>query len=117
MQLAADAVRYSDEGSRILFGVDQVLGPDGPEIHVSMQDEGVGIAPEDQQRIFERFTRVEGARGSGSGLGLPIVLAIAEGHGGVVRLLSRPGRGSTFTLVIPQDRRASPTRTGHGRGA
>ncbi|MGO3506800.1 sensor histidine kinase [Brachybacterium tyrofermentans] len=108
VQLAANAVRYSDEGSRILFGVDQVLGPDGPEIHVSMQDEGVGIAPEDQQRIFERFTRVEGARGSGSGLGLPIVLAIAEGHGGVVRLLSRPGRGSTFTLVIPQDAEPRP---------
>ncbi|MGO1284469.1 MAG: sensor histidine kinase [Brachybacterium sp.] len=102
VQLAANAVRYSGEGSRVLFGVDQVLGPDGPEIHVSMQDEGVGIAPDDQLRIFERFTRVEGARGSGSGLGLPIVLAIAEGHGGVVRLLSRPGRGSTFTLVIPQ---------------
>lgn len=102
VQLAANAVRYSDEGSRVQFGVDQVLGPDGPEIHVSMQDQGVGIAPEDQRRIFERFTRAEGARGSGSGLGLPIVLAIAEGHGGVVRLLSEPGRGSTFTLVIPQ---------------
>lgn len=102
VQLAANAVRYSEEGSRIWFGVDQVLGPDGPEIRVSVRDEGVGIAEEDQRRIFERFIRAEGARGSGSGLGLPIVLAIAEGHGGTVRLLSAPGRGSTFTLVLPQ---------------
>jgi two-component system, OmpR family, sensor kinase len=102
VQLAANAVRYSDEGSRIRFGVDRVLGAEGPEIHVTVQDEGIGIGPEDQRRIFERFTRVDGARGSGSGLGLPIVLAIAEGHGGVVRLLSRPGRGSTFTIVFPQ---------------
>ena len=101
VQLAANAARYSEEGSRIWFGVDQVLGPDGPEIHVSVRDEGVGIAEEDQRRVFERFTRAEGARGSGSGLGLPIVLAIAEGHGGTVRLLSSPGRGSTFTLVLP----------------
>lgn len=102
VQLAANAVRYSDEGSRIRFGVDRVLGVEGPEIHVSMQDEGVGIDVEDQRRIFQRFTRVDGARGSGSGLGLPIVLAIAEGHGGAVRLLSAPGRGSTFTVVFPQ---------------
>ena len=102
VQLAANAVRYSEEGSRIRFGVDRVLGPEGPEIHVSVQDEGIGIEPEDQRRIFERFTRVDGSRGSGTGLGLPIVLAIAEGHDGVVRLLSQPGRGSTFTIVFPQ---------------
>ncbi|ATG56673.1 two-component sensor histidine kinase [Brachybacterium ginsengisoli] len=102
VQLAANAVRYSDEGSRIRFGVDRVLGERGPEIHVTVQDEGIGIDREDQRRIFERFTRVDGSRGGGSGLGLPIVLAIAEGHGGVVRLLSSPGRGSTFTIVFPQ---------------
>ncbi|WP_299304365.1 cell wall metabolism sensor histidine kinase WalK [uncultured Brachybacterium sp.] len=102
VQLAANAVRYSDEGSRIRFGVDRVLGPEGPEIHVSVQDEGIGIGTEDQRRIFERFARVDGSRGSGTGLGLPIVLAIAEGHGGVVRLLSKPGKGSTFTIVFPQ---------------
>lgn len=102
VQLAANAVKYSEDGSRIRFAVDQVLGAEGPEIHVSITDEGRGIAPEDQQRIFERFARVEGNRESGSGLGLPIVLAIAEGHGGAVRLLSTPGRGSTFTIVFPQ---------------
>src|SRR5699024_4651537 len=102
IQLAANAVRYSEPGTPIRFGVDQVAGPDGPEIHIRVQDEGVGIAPEDQRRIFERFSRIDPGRESGSGLGLPIVSAIAEGHGGVVRLASQPGHGSTFTLVIPQ---------------
>ena len=109
VQLAANAVRYSEEGSRIRFGVDRVLGPEGPEIHVTVQDEGIGIGSADQRRIFERFTRVDGSRGSGSGLGLPIVLAIAEGHDGVVRLLSKPGRGSTFTIVFPQFADRTPT--------
>ena len=111
VQLAANAVRYSEEGSRIRFGVDRLLGPEGPEIHVSVQDEGIGIEPEDQRRIFERFTRVDGSRGSGTGLGLPIVLAIAEGHDGVVRLLSQPGRGSTFTIVFPQFAAGDRTET------
>ncbi|AXK46894.1 sensor histidine kinase [Brachybacterium saurashtrense] len=102
VQLAANAARYSDEGSHIRLAVDRVLGADGPEIHVSVQDEGIGIAPEDQHRIFERFARLDESRGTGSGLGLPIVRAIAEGHGGTVRLDSAPGRGSTFTIVIPQ---------------
>ena len=114
VQLAANAVRYSDDGSRIWFGVDQVLGPEGPEIHVSVRDEGVGIAEEDQQRVFERFTRAEGARGAGSGLGLPIVQAIAEGHAGAVRLLSRLGRGSTFTIVFPQFSAEAPRAVGEG---
>src|SRR5690606_24229403 len=97
VQLAANAVRYSEEGSRITVRIEQVPSPEGPEIHLAVRDEGVGIAEEDQRRVFERFTRVEGAPSGGSGLGLPIVLAIAEGHGGTVRLHSVPGRGSTFT--------------------
>src|SRR5690625_4404913 len=78
IQPAANAVRYSEPGTRIRFGVDQVAGPAGPEIHIRVQDEGVGLAPEDQLRIFERFSRVDPGRESGSGLGLPVVLAIAE---------------------------------------
>ncbi|MBB5832708.1 sensor histidine kinase [Brachybacterium aquaticum] len=108
VQLAANAARYSDEGTRVWFAVDRVLGPDGPEIHVSVRDEGIGIALEDQRRIFERFARIDASRGSGSGLGLPIVRAIAEGHGGVVRLFSEPGHGSTFTVVFPQHRPHAP---------
>ncbi|MCT1653576.1 sensor histidine kinase [Brachybacterium muris] len=102
VQLAANAVRYSEEGTRVVFSVARVLGAQGHEMHVSMRDQGVGIAPEDQLRIFERFARVDHSRENGSGLGLPIVLAIAEGHGGTVRLASKPGYGSTFSIVFPQ---------------
>ncbi|WP_157773301.1 sensor histidine kinase [Brachybacterium vulturis] len=124
VQLAANAVRYSEEGSRIRFAVDRVPGPEGAEIHVSVQDEGIGIGEEDQRHIFERFTRVDGSRGSGTGLGLPIVLSIAEGHGGRMQLQSAPGRGSTFRIVFPQftaapaaDREhpTSPDAAGSGR--
>lgn len=101
VQLAANAERYSAEGTRIALSVDTSRGPDGPEIHVSVSDEGVGIAPEDQERIFERFARADADR-RGSGLGLAIVRAIAEGHGGHVRLRSALGEGSTFTLILPQ---------------
>ncbi len=112
VQLAANAVRYSDEGSTIRLAVDRVIGREGPEIHVSVQDEGIGIPPEDQHRIFERFTRAPSAQGrGGTGLGLPIVLAIAEGHGGVVRLLSDVGKGSTFTIVFPQYQEAGSSPT------
>ena len=71
------------------------------EIH----DTGIGIAPADQQRLFEKFYRAAAHRGMnserGSGLGLAIVRSIAERHGGRVWLRSQLGRGSTFFLAIP----------------
>ena len=75
---------------------------DGEMVHISVQDNGIGIAPEDQAGIFERFTR--GPRTShtpGRGLGLAIVTRIAEAHGGTVSVDSTPGVGSTFTLDLP----------------
>lgn len=108
VQLAANAVRYSPAGSPIRFGVTRETGPRGPEIHLSVQDQGPGIAPEDHERIFERFVRGEYGPVTGSGLGLPIVRAIAEGHGGSVRLRSAPGAGSTFTVVVPQHAHRPP---------
>ena len=69
-----------------------------------VRDHGPGVAAEDAERIFERFGRAAAAAGrneEGSGLGLAIVAAIAEAHGGRVRLDSRTGHGATFTLVFP----------------
>src|SRR5699024_6905698 len=73
-----------------------------PEIHVSVQDEGVSIATEDQRRIYKRFTLDEGDRESGTGLSLSIAASIAEGHGGAVRLCSVAVGGSSLTIVVPQ---------------
>jgi signal transduction histidine kinase len=79
------------------------VGPSGSFAGVSVRDRGPGIPPEDRSRIFERFERGESsARVGGFGLGLWIVRAIAEGHGGTVRLESELGEGSTFTILLPR---------------
>ena len=71
----------------------------------SVTDRGIGIAPEDQQRVFERFFRVDKARSratGGTGLGLAIVKHVAANHGGAITVWSRLGVGSTFTLELPE---------------
>jgi two-component system, OmpR family, sensor histidine kinase SenX3 len=73
-------------------------------VEVSVTDRGIGIAPEHQVRVFERFFRVDPARSrltGGTGLGLAIVKHVLANHGGEVRLWSRPGTGSTFTMRLP----------------
>lgn len=113
VQLAANAVKFSEPADVIAVGAawsaapDDVLAVTGASsrrfLELWVRDTGIGIAPADQKRIFERFGRAETGRTvEGSGLGLAIVTAIAEGHGGAVRLRSQPGRGSTFTLWLPE---------------
>jgi two-component system, OmpR family, sensor kinase len=72
-----------------------------------VRDGGPGVAPDDQERIFERFARASASRrrSDGAGLGLAIVRAIAEAHGGRTALSSRLGAGATFTIVIPLEGR------------
>ena len=73
-------------------------------VRIAVVDQGIGIAKEAQERVFERFYRVDKARSratGGTGLGLSIVKHVAADHGGTVELWSTPGRGSTFTLVLP----------------
>ena len=73
-------------------------------VEISVTDRGIGIAQEHQQRVFERFFRVDPARSratGGTGLGLAIVKHVLANHGGEVRLWSRPGTGSTFTMRLP----------------
>jgi two-component system, OmpR family, sensor kinase len=74
-------------------------------VRLWVRDSGYGIAVSDQARIFERFTRGRDAhrRYRGGGLGLAIVRAVAEAHGGYVELESRLGEGSTFTIAVPGD--------------
>ena len=83
---------------------DLSLALDGDVAEVKVSDNGIGIRPEDQDRIFERFFRVDYGRSresGGTGLGLSIVRHIAVSHGGDIRVWSRPGQGSTFTLRLP----------------
>ena len=98
LQLAANAVQHTGDGDRISFGSAAASG----RVRLWVSDTGVGIAQEDQERIFERFARGSVPRRSdGAGLGLTIVRTITKAHGGVVRLDSTPGRGATFTLELP----------------
>lgn len=99
--LIANAIAYSPKGSSVGVGVKLVDGV----IEIAVTDRGVGIAEADQDRVFERFYRADQARSrrtGGSGLGLSIVKHAVQRHGGEVKLWSRPGRGSTFTIRLPQ---------------
>jgi PAS domain S-box-containing protein len=70
---------------------------------VSVTDRGIGIAPEDTERIFERFEQAGSARSYGGlGLGLYITRRVVEAHGGTIRVTSQPGAGSTFTVTLPR---------------
>ncbi|MCU1577569.1 MAG: sensor histidine kinase [Leifsonia sp.] len=102
LQLAENAVKYSAAGLPIAIGSDLSPARTGDMLQIWVQDGGPGIPLEDQARIFERFGRLESSRrADGSGLGLSIVTAIAQAHGGDVDLVSTPETGSTFTIRIP----------------
>ena len=75
----------------------------GTQVCLSVTDSGSGIAPDEQNRVFERFYRTSSAEGqSGSGLGLSIAQRIVRVHNGHILLDSEPGRGSTFTVILPR---------------
>lgn len=98
--LVDNAVKYTPEGGRVTL----VAHVDGDEMKIEVKDTGLGISPEHQKRLFERFQRVrrpEHTRVKGSGLGLYIVRRVAETHGGRVWVESEVGEGSTFGLAIP----------------
>ncbi|MGF0118073.1 sensor histidine kinase [Promicromonospora sp. Marseille-Q5078] len=98
--LLDNAVAYSAENTRVGVGVRERNGL----VEIDVVDQGVGIAADEQDRVFERFYRVDPARSrdtGGTGLGLSIVKHVAADHGGDVQMWSEPGKGSTFTLRIP----------------
>ncbi|BBY34130.1 two-component sensor histidine kinase [Mycolicibacter minnesotensis] len=98
--LVSNAIAYSPHGSPVSISRRRREG----SIEIAVTDRGIGIAPKDQQRVFERFFRSDKARSratGGTGLGLAIVKHVAANHNGTITLWSQPGTGSTFTLAIP----------------
>jgi len=100
LNLTDNAIKYTPAGGEVTL----TLHRDDGWVAVSVEDTGVGIAAEDLPHIFERFYRADRSRTrpGGSGLGLSIAHWIAQAHGGELTVASEPGRGSTFTLHLPQ---------------
>ena len=99
--LITNAINYSPQGQPV--SVTQKVVRDSVVL-IRVTDRGIGIGAEDQKRIFERFFRVDKARSrqtGGTGLGLAIVKHVVANHGGNIKLWSRPGTGSTFTIELP----------------
>jgi two-component system, NtrC family, sensor kinase len=99
LNLLSNAIKFTPEGGRIEVGA---VPRDG-FVEVSVSDTGVGIAPEDQERVFEEFRQVGTAdkNAEGTGLGLTLCRKFVEGHGGRIWVKSQVGQGSVFTFTIP----------------
>jgi signal transduction histidine kinase len=99
LNLADNAVKSTQPGDTIGIGVARR----GTDVHIWVRDTGVGLDPDEFDRVFERFVRGNDAarRYRGAGLGLAIVKTIAEAHGGQVRVDSKLGGGAQFTIVLP----------------
>ena len=100
INLLDNAIKHSGRDARVVVRA----GRNASDVLIEVTDTGIGIAPEHQQRIFERFYRVDRARSrkqGGTGLGLAIVKHIAQAHDGDVSVRSVLQRGSTFTLRLP----------------
>ncbi|MBL8799540.1 MAG: DUF3365 domain-containing protein [Planctomycetia bacterium] len=98
--LLSNAIKFTPEGGRVLLKAEA----DGPQVVLTVNDTGVGIAPEDQELVFERFRQAANPMTrahAGTGLGLSIVQELCKLLGGAVTLKSELGRGSTFTVRLP----------------
>lgn len=103
VNLVENGIKYGTEGGTLIVGA-RLLEDHSVEIRV--QDDGPGIPPEAQNRIFERFYRLDRARSrdqGGTGLGLAIVKHIVQSHGGRVWVESQPGKGATFLFSLPAE--------------
>ena len=100
MNLLANAVKFTPDGGTITLHA----APENGHVQLAVHDTGIGIAPEDQGRIFEEFQQAahqtEKSR-EGTGLGLALSKRMVELHGGTISVDSAPGKGSTFTVELP----------------
>lgn len=102
--LVQNAINYTPEGGSVKLTVSATSEDGRQYASLAVSDTGPGIAPEEHEKVFKKYYRSPGVSGTkGSGLGLTIAMAVAEAHGGSIRLSSAPGQGSTFTLLLPRD--------------
>jgi len=106
--LLDNALKYSEPSRSVQIRAQRTLG----EVTIAVSDEGCGIESEHLPRLFERFYRIDRARSrklGGTGLGLSIVKHIVQAHRGKISVVSRIGKGSTFTIHLPIDLRSAPS--------
>jgi signal transduction histidine kinase len=100
LNLLSNAVKFTPDGGKVDVSAKRANGA----VEVAVRDTGIGIAPEDQQAVFEEFRQVgrdHMRKAEGTGLGLALTKRFVELHGGAIRLHSTPGKGSTFTVSLP----------------
>ena len=100
--LVSNALRYTPPGGRITLAADQSAEA-ADRLQMTVADTGAGISPEDLPHIFDRFYRADKSRQEGegeSGLGLAIAKSLVAAHGGAIRVVSTPGSGTTFTILL-----------------
>jgi signal transduction histidine kinase len=101
LNLLSNAIKFTPAGGRVSV---TLRCPPGQPLAITVADSGIGIAPQDRERIFEEFHQASGSylrKSEGTGLGLSLARRFVELHGGRLDLHSEPGRGSTFTFTLP----------------
>ena len=118
--LVSNAVKYTLPGGHVTMGIEMMPATSETQprfCKIWVQDTGVGIPPQEQHRVWERFYRADNplkVEAGGIGVGLSIVRSLVHAHGGRVWLDSDPGEGSTFTVLLPASPQPSPSLAGNG---
>ena len=102
--LLRNAIKFSEQGEKVIFRVDETSFKSGLGLRIQVQDVGIGIPEDEQKKIFQPFYRADYAVSQqikGNGIGLSLVERVAKEHEGDITVQSTPGKGSTFTLIMP----------------
>jgi signal transduction histidine kinase len=105
LNLLSNAIKFTPDGGRITVAAAVVNGGGGPYARIAVSDTGIGIAPEDQPKLFKEFSQIDASssrKHEGTGLGLALSRRLVELHGGAIGVDSEMGTGSTFWFTLPQ---------------
>ena len=107
LNLLSNAIKFTPDGGRITVAAGPVNGGGGSEVRIAVTDTGIGIAAEDQPKLFQEFSQLDASASrkyEGTGLGLALSRRLIELHGGAIGVESEMGKGSTFWFTLPQAR-------------
>src|SRR6266568_1558207 len=107
ISLRSNAIKFTPDGGRITVVAALVNGGSISEVRIAVSDTGIGIAPEDQPKLFKEFSQLDASASrkyEGTGLGLALSRQLVELHGGTMGVESEMGKGSTFWFTLPEAR-------------